>query len=385
MKPQEERSMRRLDTQGQSPSMTSSFSSRGLMTPLPSSPSYYERRPSLASTWSDESALSGYSFGSSQRSSGPSTPKQEEEEILIAGFGNAEGYHFEDLALMSTLAQPQLGNVALPGEYPMTPPHYKPPVELPDFAYQWDPLRMALDGATAPACTIDPALTSVFDSPYPDTSSTDTPLNSSFASIESVLSPLTPPAFCIPSETYTGQSNSGEDLSRAEEDCDLASPSLIEEFYSSDNLDDFLRCNASIDTKPSNYITSREEPSRTTRIRRPSRQSNNIRLKHGREKCRRVDLKKIPADQLFIIPDSEGAKPHKCSQIKDGVPCTARFKRREHLKRHQKSKGHSEETPFHCHGCDKKFGRSDNFAQHKRTHMIGKGRNPYIENFVVDP
>ncbi|KAI9749252.1 MAG: hypothetical protein M1835_001612 [Candelina submexicana] len=328
--------------------------------------------------------MSGYSFGSSQQPSSPSTPMKEEEEVHIPKFAEAESYQFEDLAPIGTLAQLQIGNLPLPGEYPMTPPNHKPPIELADFAYRWDFMNMALDGATATACTIDPALTSVFEPSYPDSSpSTDTPINSSFTAIESVLSPLTPPAFCIPSETYTGQMAASEVLSRPKNECNLAAPSRLEDVYSSGNLDDFLRSNESLDSRPSKSITARSAQARATRIRRPCRQSNNLRLKQGRERSHREDFKKIP--DLIIIENSEEAKPHKCGMNKDGAPCPARFKRYEHLKRHQKSKGHSVETPFHCHGCDKKFGRSDNFAQHKRTHMVGKGRNPYIEDFVFDP
>ncbi len=383
VKAHEEQRMCRLDTQGHCPSVTSSFSSRGFLTPSPSSPSYYERRPSLASSWSEESAMSGYSFGSSQLSSSPSTPAQEEREVCVADFGQAEGYPFEDLAMLGALAQPQIGGFSLHGEYPMTPPNYKSPIELPGPPCHWDPIGMALDGATAPAGTIDPALTSAFNPLYPEPSpSTDTPVNNSFASMESVLSPLEAPAFWESSETYTGQTATSEVMSGAGEDYNLASPSPMDDKYASGNPDDFLLFNDTVDLKPRNYI-SRSAPSRPTRIRRPSRQSNNIRHKHGRERCGRLDLKHIP--EFSIIPDSEGAKPHKCDMLKDGEPCPARFKRAEHLKRHQKSKGHSPDTPFHCHGCEKRFGRSDNFAQHKRTHMVDKGRNPYIEGFVFDP
>ncbi|CCH61581.1 hypothetical protein TBLA_0F00370 [Henningerozyma blattae CBS 6284] len=47
--------------------------------------------------------------------------------------------------------------------------------------------------------------------------------------------------------------------------------------------------------------------------------------------------------------------------------CNRRFKRQEHLKRHNRSL-HMGEKPFDCHICNKKFSRSDNLAQHIKTH-----------------
>ncbi|OAD73625.1 C2H2-type zinc finger transcription factor, partial [Phycomyces blakesleeanus NRRL 1555(-)] len=48
--------------------------------------------------------------------------------------------------------------------------------------------------------------------------------------------------------------------------------------------------------------------------------------------------------------------------------CHRRFKRPEHLKRHQRI--HTAERPFECTypGCGRTFARSDNLTQHIKTH-----------------
>lgn len=57
----------------------------------------------------------------------------------------------------------------------------------------------------------------------------------------------------------------------------------------------------------------------------------------------------------------EEPKPFPCPE------CDKQFKRLEHLKRHIRSV-HSNIRPFHCKYCDK-FSRSDNLAQHLKTHF----------------
>lgn len=81
------------------------------------------------------------------------------------------------------------------------------------------------------------------------------------------------------------------------------------------------------------------------------------------------------ADGFVRVQPSKNNKAQCCKIIKlNGQPCSARFHRPEHLKRHQLS--HSDERAYPCPlpDCPRAIQRGDNAGDHFKTHMKGPRR-----------
>jgi hypothetical protein len=66
-------------------------------------------------------------------------------------------------------------------------------------------------------------------------------------------------------------------------------------------------------------------------------------------------------------PPRSNAVPYPLKTYTCPLPtCQRLFKRLEHLKRHVRT--HTMERPYSCQVCGKRFSRSDNLAQHRKTH-----------------
>ncbi|CAO1619588.1 unnamed protein product [Jaminaea pallidilutea] len=78
--------------------------------------------------------------------------------------------------------------------------------------------------------------------------------------------------------------------------------------------------------------------------------------------------RRVPSKPEEMTNIGKSGKVYTCK-----VPgCGKLFKRSEHLKRHIRSI-HTDEKPFLCEICHKRFSRHDNLNQHMRVHGVGAG------------
>lgn len=87
-----------------------------------------------------------------------------------------------------------------------------------------------------------------------------------------------------------------------------------------------------------------------------------------------VRRRRAPRRPEAVLPlvVSNQDQPHECPV----TGCRRRFKRQEHLRRHERT--HTLEKPFECDKCGRKFSRSDNLRAHRKTHMRQGGRNVFV-------
>jgi hypothetical protein len=123
------------------------------------------------------------------------------------------------------------------------------------------------------------------------------------------------------------------------------------------------------DSSRAELVLTSPTPTRVNRSKVRNSQCNKHRGKHCDKDCGK--LCRLP--KVYSKEDNS----HKCPK------CDQRFKRQEHLKRHDRV--HTRERPFECQveKCGKRFSRSDNFKEHMRTHRKRGGRNDYVPGLEI--
>lgn len=108
----------------------------------------------------------------------------------------------------------------------------------------------------------------------------------------------------------------------------------------------------------------------------------------NRRRSRMPESTSMPGEQMTSLLEYEAAQSAARARGRNAGPpplvvssadklhvchCGRRFKRMEHLKRHNRT--HTQERPHKCpvESCGKSFGRSDNLAQHLKTHYRPAG------------
>ncbi|KAH0538425.1 hypothetical protein FGG08_004973 [Glutinoglossum americanum] len=122
-------------------------------------------------------------------------------------------------------------------------------------------------------------------------------------------------------------------------------------------------------TSRAEFVLTSPTLTRANRAKVRNLQCNKHHGKHCNKDCGK--LCRLP--KIYSKEDNN----HKCPK------CDQRFKRQEHLKRHDRV--HTRERPYECQveKCRKRFSRSDNFKEHMRTHRKRGGRNDYVPELEV--
>ncbi|MCJ1335754.1 hypothetical protein MMC09_001028 [Bachmanniomyces sp. S44760] len=104
-------------------------------------------------------------------------------------------------------------------------------------------------------------------------------------------------------------------------------------------------------------VRAQRNQSYVTPTRLPSRLPSRLK----RSGSTRTRISGISISKVTTEPAPPHGKKTECTE------CGNRFKRPEHLKRHELT--HTKDQRFECKICQKRFGRSDNLNQHYKTHI----------------
>lgn len=125
---------------------------------------------------------------------------------------------------------------------------------------------------------------------------------------------------------------------------------------------------------PQPYFSSPVRPTRLDSMDMTLQQGGNYGLKQPLRLSPTTPTKQSGMQEHSVpLVVSQADKPFACST------CKRRFKRQEHLRRHEKT--HTGEKEFKCSvpSCGKAFSRADNMRAHEKTHFKKNGRNSILK------
>ncbi|KAF2025723.1 hypothetical protein EK21DRAFT_116503 [Setomelanomma holmii] len=122
----------------------------------------------------------------------------------------------------------------------------------------------------------------------------------------------------------------------------------------------------------------REKQVDAPKDRRRARNKTNARLHadNGRyELCVEGNIELVPGTKVWRSHgEGSNRQPHFCEMLTNGRPCGRKFRRQEHLHRHERT--HSGRKDYICQipCCRKEFNRNDNCWEHHWTHVHRPGK-----------